>query len=339
MKICMNLIRRKNGVYYVVWRENGKQYWRSLKTKDKAEAKRLFKQFKRAYLQGKLIKLEEGVRKITLNAFAEEYFTWLEKAREPRTAETYRDSWDKFAQLVGNINLNDITRKHIDIFVQNELSKGNKPITVNKDLRSLKAIFSKAVEWEYLKENPLKGYKLLKVDRKPPRALTKDEIIRLLSAITDDWFRLLVAMAIYTGCRRNELLNLTWEHIDLENRIIYIEKTKNHQSRYIPISNNLMAVLTKLRTFTQVGKLFPKWSPNYVTHRFKEFARKAGLPDVRFHDLRHTFATHLISEGVPLKVLQELLGHQSINATMIYAHAMEEQKRKAVEKLELRLIK
>ena len=333
MKLSMNLIKRKNGVYYVVWREDGKQHWRSLRTKDKALARRLFNQFKKAYLQGKLIRLEDGSKRIRLSEFGEEYFAWLEKAREPGTYEQYKIAWDKLIAAVGDILLPDLSRKHIDLFVQSELAKGNKPVTVNKDLRSLKAILNKAVEWEYIKESPMAKYKMLKVDKKPPRALTREEIVRLLSAIDDEHFRLFVAFALYSGCRRNEILSLTWDKIDLENRVIYIEKTKSHHSRYVPISSSLMAVLERLKHFSQVGKLFPRWSPNWVTHKFKHYARKAGLPDIRLHDLRHTFATHLVAEGVPLKVLQELLGHQSLTSTLVYAHAMEETKRVAVEKL------
>ena len=331
MKLYMNLIKRNNGIYYIVWRENGRQKWKSLRTRDKSIARRLYNQFKKAYLAGRIIKLDD-TGNITMKQYAQEYFDWLSMTREAGTYEQYRIAWEKLFAITGNILLKDLTRRHIDLFVQDQQRKGNKPVTINKDLRSLKAILYKAVEWGYLRENPLSKYRMLPVDQKPPRALSADEIIRLLTAIDDPMFRLFVAFALYSGARRNEILFLTWDKVDLTRRVIFIEKTKSHKSRYIPISSSLMAVLQQLRQYTQVGRIFPEWSPNKVTKKFKKYARKAGL-ECRLHDLRHTFATHLISEGVPVQVLKDLLGHSNITTTMIYTHALEEYKRQAVEKL------
>lgn len=254
-------------------------------------------------------------------------------SKSGETFKSYRFVCKKAREVCGNIAVKALTRRHVDEFVTYWLGKGNKPVTINKNLRALRAIINKGKEWGYIKTNPLSRYKPLAVNRQPPRALSKEEVVRLLSAIDDHQFRLYTAFALYSGCCRGEILNLTWEDVDLEKEQIFIRKTKSHHSRYIPISRSLMAVLKQLAANTvRIGRLFPNWTPDWVSHKFKHYARKAKI-ECRLHDLRHTFATHLVAEGVPLRVLQDLLGHQDFQSTLVYAHTMEDIRREATEKI------
>ena len=89
MKISMTLIKRDNGVYYIVWRDNGKQRWKSLKTKDKRQANILFNHFKRAYLEGKLIKLDNAIKRITLTDFLDEFLNYISNRLRNNSIDSY----------------------------------------------------------------------------------------------------------------------------------------------------------------------------------------------------------------------------------------------------------
>ncbi len=319
-------------VYYLVYTDkNGKRRWKSLKTSNKREAQRIAREIQ------KLLEEKQSPSSVTLSRFAAEYFSWLAETRSRETVITYRAAWKKFAEFVGeNRRLSQITTRDIDLWVKHETHKGNKPTTTNKDIRSLKAIFAKAVEWGYLKENPFSGYKMLPAENEKIRYLSEAEIKRLFSVIKDEKFRLFVAFALYSGCRRGEILELTWDCVDWKNEVIRMKNLKTKKPKFVPLTPALKTVLTKMQQYTQVGYVFPRWHPSTVSHKFKKYARMAGL-DCRFHDLRHTYATYLVIKGVPINVVKELVGHTNLSTTMIYLHAAEDIKKKAASQMDVAL--
>ena len=335
MKISMQLLKRSNGFYYILVRdEKGTQRWRSLRTKNKPEATILYNKFKKAYLEGKIKKLEEGVKNIPLQEFAEEYLTHIEYEREYNTFETYSAILKDFLKFIdGNCKTSSITSKDIDEYILycKKKTKINNNVTINKKLIHLKSFFNKAIEWEYMKNNPVSTKQYLKVDKLPPRYLTSDEINKLLLAIDDDKFKVFVYMALLTGCRRNELLNLTWDDIDFKEKNITIKKTKSHYSRKMPFSDELYTVLYPIRG---IGRIF-HWTPDFTSEKFRNYAKKAGIK-CRLHDLRHSFATHLLNSCGNIKVVQDLLGHRDIQSTMVYAHSISELNRNAINSLKLK---
>jgi integrase len=165
-----------------------------------------------------------------------------------------------------------------------------------------------------------------------------------------------VECAINTGMRRGEILSLKWSQI--RNGLIYLDKTKTNESRQIPINDDLARVFREIRrerhleseyVFTYRmgehrlkasgpgrGRKVPPPTAKRVTdikNGFKAALKRAGITDCRFHDLRHTFASHLVMRSRSLKEIQELLGHKDIKMTMRYAHLSEEHKRHAVNTL------
>ncbi len=141
--------------------------------------------------------------------------------------------------------------------------------------------------------------------------------------------RLVFALYIYTGARREEIYKLEWRKDIKDDKIIFKER-KNYESLEIPIVPQLKAILDEyphsinrvyIGNIDQMGKMI------------KHYLRKAGLGHLRPHDLRHTFATHLLSEGVALSTVQKLLGHSSIQATQIYAHVLNKTKKQSIHKL------
>ncbi|MFC1863385.1 tyrosine-type recombinase/integrase, partial [Thermodesulfobacteriota bacterium] len=209
---------------------------------------------------------------------------------------------------------------------------------VNRETGVLRHIFRKAVEWELTEESPFdRGKSLqLKENNKRIRYLTEEKINRLLKECKDTphLYRI-VACALNTGMRRKEILNLKWDQV--RNGFIYLQKTKTNEPREIPINDDLDAVLKDIRkeqqfrskyVFTYKGLTIQR-----VDRAFKAALKRAVIEDFKFHDLRHTFASHAIMRGASMKEVQELLGHKSFSMTMRYAHLSQEHKNKAVNLL------
>ena len=212
-----------------------------------------------------------------------------------------------------------------------------KDASVNREMSCLHHLFSKAVEWELMERSPFdRGRSLiLKENNKRLRFLTMDEISRLLKECAPH-LRRIVTCAILTGMRRGEILSLKWEQV--RNGFIYLEKTKTNESRQIPIADDLDRLFREIRkaehlksdfVFTYKGERIQDNIKNAVASAF----RRAGLSDVRFHDLRHTFASQVLLNGGTLKDVQEILGHKTMTMTLRYAHLTQEHKKKAVNLL------
>jgi integrase len=212
--------------------------------------------------------------------------------------------------------------------------KARTDATVNRELSTLRHMLNKAVEWGMLEVNPFnKGSKLmLKENNHRLRFLADDEVEALLKACSPH-LRPIVEVALLTGMRRGELLGLKWEQI--RNGFIYLTETKSGKARQIPINDRLAEVLKEVRREKQLkspyvfcdsqGRRFYE-----VKRSFASACRRAGLENFRFHDLRHTFASHLVMKGVGLKAVQELLGHADIKMTLRYSHLSQAHLKEAV---------
>jgi integrase len=210
--------------------------------------------------------------------------------------------------------------------------------TVNREMTTLKHILNKGVEWGMLEHNPFtKGSRLiLKENNHRLRFLTDAEVEALLKACPPH-LKTIVEVALLTGMRRGELLGLKWDQI--RNGFIYLTETKSGKARQIPVSDRLAQVFKELRQKNQLksphvfcdslGRRFYE-----VKRSFASACRRAGLEDFRFHDLRHTFASHLVMKGIGLKAVQELLGHADLKMTMRYAHLSQAHLKEAVAVLD-----
>jgi len=154
-----------------------------------------------------------------------------------------------------------------------------------------------------------------------------------------DHLKPLVITAMNTGMRRGEIFNLTWQDIDLKNKIITVEgaTSKSGQTRHIPINKELLDTLIKWKN--QINSklyVFPgkdgKRLDN-VKKSWEGLLKLAKIEEFRWHDLRHTFASKLVMAGVPLNTVRELLGHSDLSMTLRYAHLAPDSKASAVELL------
>jgi integrase len=324
--------RSSNGIWYIRF-ARGKE--KSLKTKDEAQAKRIFKKVQEEILKGRLIKLESE-KSITLKEFKKEYIehrTALKNAGSLASATVAADTL-ALQKLVDNVGgskpLCLISRKAIDTFHTDLLNLGEQATSVNVHIRHLKAAFNKAVEWEYLKKSPYKGVKQLPVeDTIKPYLDTDEKFKKLFNAIEDAEFAVMVIWYLYLGCRRSMLVKLKWEYV-LDKFVIF-PNTKGKRPTILPIPQDLQDIIAAMERHE--GYVFRWRGLSTITHMFKEVARAAGL-DVHLHSLRHTTGSHLAIEGVPQKQIQGILDQKQLSTTDIYTHLAPEHLREAINKLD-----
>jgi integrase len=145
----------------------------------------------------------------------------------------------------------------------------------------------------------------------------------------------MVMVALTTGMRRGEILGLKWDYVRLESRLIILPVTKNNTVRVLPINETLYRILAEMPQ--KSGYVFGNGNGGHIgdiKHSFTSACRKAGITDFRFHDLRHTYASHLAMRGVHIRALQELLGHKTLAMTQRYSHLAPEQLQNAVKLLD-----
>jgi integrase len=203
-------------------------------------------------------------------------------------------------------------------------------------------MFTKAVEWEMVEDEVLKRVrkcKLLLENNRRLRYLSKEECQSLINACSLH-LKPIVITALNTGMRKSEILFLEWEkHIDLKHGFILLDITKSGERREIPINQTLKNTLNGLIRRLDIPYVFynPITEKPYRKDLKKSFntaLRKGGIKDFRFHDLRHTFASHLIMAGIDLTTVSRLLGHKDIKMTLRYSHLAPSHMVKAVDVLD-----
>lgn len=235
-------------------------------------------------------------------------------------------------------SLRDITSEDIGLYKNFKSRHGVKKSTVNRHLSVLRKMFNLAKDWGYYPEDrKIKFEFFSERDNLKERILSEPEERRLL-LVSSDHLKSILIIAINSGMRLGEILYLCWSQINFEKKLITVVKSKSGRPRSIQINSTLIDELYKLRSRNcqsvyvflnpQTGKPFTT-----VARAFKAACRRANIEGLRFHDLRHTFATRLIERGADIITVKELLGHSSVRITERYTHPGLETKRKAVELL------
>jgi integrase len=238
----------------------------------------------------------------------------------------------------GQMRLDEITLPHVRALVKALLAKRLAPSTILKVVVLLKEMFKHAVQWEHLDANPAQYVERPRVETEEMEVLTPPEIRRLLAA-ADEPVRTMLLCAVLTGLRRGELLGLKWEDVDLQASKIHVRRAvwrgklitpKSRRSRrVIDMAPTLKAALATLPTRFQGELVFTAEGgglidPDNFMHRdWVRLLRRSELKRIRFHDLRHTYASLLILQGAHPKYIQAQLGHASIQTTLDrYGHLM-----------------
>lgn len=238
----------------------------------------------------------------------------------------------RLIRTFGPVQIKSLTSEMVRQYIVDRRHDGAAAATTNRELTILKQICKRAEERGLVHSDASRGVPFEKGAVQRTRWLTRDEECSLLER-SPGWLANIVAFDLETGLRRGELLDLTWENVNLATKTIEITRTKNGVPRVIPLSGRATAILTRLGP--GVGAVFRREgrqiSPSELEYFFKLAREKAGIQDLHFHDLRHTFATRLAQRGVELYAIQRLLGHKTIAMSARYSHHNVESLRKAME--------
>ncbi len=274
-------------------------------------------------------------KKVVLEELAAQYLSFSKTNKALRSFQRDQFSVAHLAAAFKGKYIYEITPKMIEDYKAKRLEYVG-PATVNRELACLKHMYTKAIEWGYVRANPAKIVRKLKEPPGRIRYLRPDEVDALIGTCARH-IRPIVVTALNTGMRRGEILSLKWSQVDLANRKVMLMNTKNNESRVVPINATLYDELTRLRKRSDGEYVFCGRTGNPakdIRSGFDAAVARAGIKDFRFHDLRHTFGSHLVMEGVDLRTVQQLMGHKDVKMTMRYSHLSPEHVQEAVGKLD-----
>ena len=304
---------------------------------------------------------------ITLRVFRDEYSTLIKNNRSKSYYSSVNQALKHLTDYFGTQHsINSIRLKDVEDFLIHLQQKVKKGYVVY--YRNLKAAFNKAKDWGYVKENCFVKIKLPKQQKLAPVFINSNQLSAISNKLKSETAKDFVMIAFYTGMRLDEIVNLRWKNIDLQNRTITVGDeiftTKGRNQRFIPMSEEAIKVIETLRlrsvqdlelrmqneklhkiiSIKSLGSIQDfvfckengdKFTGNYFSRRFKSACKAAGMDNaIHFHTLRHSFASNLAQKGVPLYTIKELLGHSSISTTEIYSHLNMESLREAIKKLD-----
>ena len=304
----------------------------------------------------KTVLIQKGQGPKVGNFFVEKYLPYV---------KSYKRSWTTDQSMIlnhlvpklGELHMGSMSPPDVASFVELMKSQGYALGTCNRALVLLRYGFELALRWKVagVDSNPVKEIKNLKNDNRIERFLSNEQAARLLTAVKQsesNMLQYIVLFLIYTGARKREVLDAKWQDIDWEKKSWRIPKTKSGKVRHIPLSMGALDVITTLKFLLSEGE----WGVESKPQNFSEISERfifmntrtgkayisffyswdaarirAGLPDLRVHDLRHSFASFLVNAGRSLYEVQELLGHADIRTTSRYAHLSRERLIAAVE--------
>jgi integrase len=250
--------------------------------------------------------------------------------------KTYKRSWctDEtvlrihILPALGKMTLDEITAEPIIALVARMREEGYAAGTCNRVIMIVRYMYNLAAKWNVPggAKNPTRGIEMGQ-ESQLNRFLTREEAQRLVAAIAADENRpaaQAILLLMLTGGRRNEVTHAKWTHVLWNERKLFVPLSKSGKPRWISLSSSAMTLLGSIPPVADNEYIFPspltgRPSPS-LWFPWQRIRARAGLEDVRLHDLRHSFASFLVNEGVSLYVVQALLGHANARTTQRYAH-------------------
>lgn len=366
--------------YAAFYYPDGRRAFRSTGKRKKTEAWAVCHEFSRAAKLARDQRLSESRARETIATIyeigaedrldflsTEQYLkNWLE-AKEPELAESsfteYKKIVGEFLSVMGDKGkgaFEMVSAKELNKF-KADLAKRVRPATVNKYLRCLRGAWNDAYKQGLLRDNEFRKIELLRDGRKQKterRAFTLPELKKILGKCSGEW-KGLVLMGLYTGQRLSDIVNLTWQNLDLQNETVQFVTAKTGRAMDIPIAAPLLNYLLTLPAGDKPkAPVFPQLSElkqQTLSRQFADILRDAGLlsgqakaphrakkdgrdrkrqtNEISFHCLRHTATSLLKNAGVGEAIAMDIIGHQSAAISRTYTHIESEAKRRALDKL------
>ena len=319
-------IFKRGRIYWITYTGlDGLQRWESSKSTEKKDAEYILACRRKAVAEGVTSIIPNRAQNFTFNELAEKYDFFVRNQRSYKTKKNFIDNLKKD---FGGLRLQNFSLSLLEAYQSRRLAEGRKPATVNRYLATLKHMFTKAGDWEMVQEETLKRVRKVKLSQENNRRLRflSVEEAETIVKVAEPHLKPILVMALNTGMRRGEILGLRWEQVDLKHGYLLLDKTKSGKRREIPTNSSVSEMLQSLYVKRRGDMSFvfyhPETGQRYqsVKRAFGTACRRAGIHDFRFHDLRHTFASHLIMNGIDITTVSNLLGHASLTMTLRYSH-------------------
>jgi integrase len=341
----MGLFKRKgSSVWWMSFSASGRQYRRSSETEDKDLARRILKSIEGKVVEGKWFDRPQSIK---MNEVIDKYMQEIspfKKASHGRNLQLAAH----LKKFFGNMMLEEVKAPVLSRYKAQRLQtitrKGTpvSPDTVRKELGFLRQIFYVAIdEWEYCKENPVrKVMKRLPKEERRVRYVLPEEAQKLAFTLPA-WLRPLIVTACQTGLRKSNLINLTMDQVDFSANRIIIGRTKNGDPLGITMTSTVRATLIESIRSRKVASPYvfcddrgKKFTRHQVSMSFKRACERAGIENLRFHDLRHDFATLMLRKRGRLAEVQYALGHKDPRMASRYTHLIPDDLKEAYEAID-----
>jgi len=252
-----------------------------------------------------------------------------------KSVRTERNRVAVWVKIFGARPLGQIVRAEIEAWRRERIATC-KPATINRDLSRLRRMLNVAIEWELLEKSPLKNLKFLRENNARTRYLTIEECHRLIASCIAPHIRAIVTVALHSGMRLGEILNLSWQDLDFRSRFILIRDSKNGEGRPVPMDVAVYELLSSYPHRPGTDLVFSSSRGKRLTDihiGFKNACKRAEIIDFKFHDTRHSYASNFVMAGGDIFTLQRLLGHKTPSMTQRYAHLSPSYRASAVDRM------
>ena len=329
----IKLRRTKKGItYHIRDKVNGKDFTKKVPARSMLEARKHLA----VYEYEKLTKAMPMffVKDVPFSQLLEEYREYSKHRKMETTYSRDLSTIKTLKDELGAVNVREITAVKVQALQTKWKDDGYSNKTVNNRSVVLGAILKYGKELNYVHDLP--KIAKFKVDSKRPEFFTEQEMDKILST-ANPFLRRCLMVFLYSGLRAGELKRLKLCDIDIKNRLIRVEVSKSHKFRTIPISNNLEPTIMEIIKNKTDGQVYlfehnEGMPVSDFYHRFKKHLKSLGIKG-HLHKLRHTFASWLVQNNVPIYDVQHLLGHASVLTTQRYAHIRMDNLKKAVDSL------
>lgn len=327
---------------------NNRKIYKSKTFNSQREALKWEKNF--SYEVDKGIITKESLKKRRASDAIEKYINTVLPQR-PKNARNVIQHLEWWADQIGHIKLSEVTpaicaecrdKLLTEIGPKGKVRKG---ATALRYIATMSAVFECCVkDWMWINQNPLRSIKKPSPSRRRNRFFSKDEIVKIhgLCASSNSPYMLSIfTIAIHTGMRRGEILSLKWEHIDFEEREIYLPMSKNGEPRDVAMTGEVHKVLSNLAVrngFRKSGLVFPSpkdpEKPVDIKSTWERILIKAGITDASFHTIRHSTCSYLASMGVSATLIARIVGHKDSRTTDIYIDSVKSHRQDVMKQLE-----
>ena len=335
--------RTTGGTWYYQWYSGGKLFKKSLKTKNRTEAKRL-----KIRLDAQVETMKTGLapKKISIADAFKRFYSSKEPLLKAGTLLRYREQivlMKTFFDKQGIKLVNKLTSENLTEYLTMRQEQGRSNKTIQEEINLLKAVMKMLLEDGSLSEMPIKRWPRLKTVTKRPERLgsySDSEVQALINSFAGKEFGDLFTFFLFTGCRSREAASL--RVMDVRGKILSIRNHKSESSpesqyRHVEIHSSLQPILKKRIKGRAPGDLvFPemqKHSKNWCREQLRIACKALRIPYRRLHGLRHTFVSGLLAAGVPVRSVMDMVGHEDFETTLRYAHVSQENLKGKIDRL------